>query len=75
MSLCADLKEPKTENVEISSVLEAFFEGSSGPGGGGNRRGGTRVAPRRHRGGNATPDGPPYVVTTLLPTKNEVLKI
>ena len=25
MSLCADLKGPKTENVEISSVLEAFF--------------------------------------------------
>ena len=77
MSLCADLKEPKTENVEISSVLEAFLEGSKGA-----RRGGTEDAPRRHQGGTKEAAGrqsdfgwPPYVVTTLLPTKNEVLKI
>ena len=51
MSLCADLKEPKTENVEISLVLKGFFEGSSGPEGGGGEparwhQGGTEVAMR-----------------------------
>ena len=35
-------------------------------------QGGTNVAPRRHQGGKATGGGK---ATTLLPTKNEVLKI
>ena len=38
-------------------------------------QGGCEEGARRARGSNATPDGPPTVVTTLLPTKNEVLKI
>ena len=33
MPMCAGLVGPKSENVEISSVLPLFFEGSRWPGG------------------------------------------
>jgi len=63
----AGLAEPKIVNVSFSLVSVCF----SKAGGVGKLRGGTEEAPRRHQGGNAILDGPPYVVTMLVLSKNE----
>ena len=62
--------------VNLNENPRRFYGSKGGPGtksrGARRHQGGTKEAPRRHRGDNAILDGPPYVVTTLLPTKNEV---
>ena len=71
------MAEPETENVGFSLAFVGFSVSGGGTVEVAPRRhqGGTKEAAGRHQGGNATLDGPPYIVTTLLPTKNEVLKI